>query len=288
MKLSKKDLLELLRMMEEGSTAYKVKKKFDISVERVYQIWREYKQTGNIPELRKTIGRPKKLISEAQITIVKQAYERYRVCASRLVKWIERDYKILISVYTIHNILLSLGLANKKEKIDVRNKKWIRYERRHSLTAVHLDWLYHKDLELWVLPIIDDSSRKILALKETLTPTTDETIDAMKEALKHGEIEQCITDHGTQFIKDESKSSRFADFLETNNIQHILCRIKHPQSNGKSEKFGHLYQVHRSAFKTKEEFVHWYNNVRPHMSLNEQTPEQTYQERKKKGRRYLT
>ena len=282
MKLSKKRLIEVL---EDGSP-YKAAKKNDISVGYVYKLRKIYNKTGNIPEFSRNIGRPENNISQAQITIVNEAYKKYRICASRLSFIIERDYKISIPVYTIHKILLSLGLAKPKEKKDVRKKKWNRYEREHSLTAVHLDWLYHPDLELWVLPIIDDSSRKLLALKETLTPTTDETIDAMKEAMKHGEIEQCITDHGTQFIKDETKRSRFAEFLEANKIQHILCRIKHPQSNGKSEKFGHLYLIHRTAFKKKKDFIHWYNEVRPHMSLDEQTPEQVYQARKKKGRKY--
>lgn len=284
MKLSKKGLMDVL----SEESVYKVSKKHGISLGYAYKLRRIYAKTNEIPKRNNSIGRPKSNPSQAQIIIVNEAYKKYRICASRLFLIIERDYKISIPVYTIHKILLSLGLAKPKEKKDVRKKKWNRYEREHSLTAVHLDWLYHPDLELWVLPIIDDSSRKLLALKETLTPTTDETIDAMKEAMKHGEIEQCITDHGTQFIKDETKRSRFAEFLEANKIQHILCRIKHPQSNGKSEKFGHLYLIHRTAFKTKKEFIHWYNEIRPHMSLDEQTPEQVYQTRKKKGRKYYT
>jgi len=288
MKLTKAKLIETLRRLADGKTVYQARKVASISVRRVYQVKEAFDKTGEIPEIGRDNGRPRKAFEEWEIKTVKKAYEKYRICASRLNLIIQRDYKISIPVYTIHKILLNLGLAKPKEKKDVRKKKWNRYEREHSLTAVHLDWLYHPELELWILPIIDDSSRKLLALKETLTPTTDETIDAMKEAMKHGEIEQCITDHGTQFIKDETKRSRFAEFLEANKIQHILCRIKHPQSNGKSEKFGHLYLVHRTAFKTKEKFIHWYNEIRPHMSLDEQTPEQVYQARKKKGRKYYT
>lgn len=284
MKLLKKYLIEVLK---DGS-AYKAAKKAGISVGYVYRLRKIFNETGNIHELRRNTGRPRNNIPEAHKLIVRKAYETYRVCASRMAYWIERDYKIQMPVYTIHNILLSFGLAKKKEKKDVRKKKWIRYERRHSLTAVHLDWFYHPELELWALPIIDDSSRKLHALKETLTPTTDESINAMMDAMKHGQIEQCITDHGTQFVKGEDDKARFPALLKQHKIKHILCRIKHPQSNGKLEKFGHLYKIHRAAFKTKEEFVHWYNEVKPHMSLDEQTPEEAYQERKKKERAYFT
>lgn len=163
--------------------------------------------------------------------------------------------------------MIKLGFAKPKGKKDKRKKDWIRYERRHSLTAVHLDWYYDNTKEIWALPVIDDASRKMLALVEEKSATTDASIEAMKQALEHGEIKQCITDHGTQFIKDETKRARFSEFLEKNNIKHILCRIKHPQSNGKSEKFNDLYKNHRHAFKTKQEFMQWYDEVRPHRSL---------------------
>lgn len=244
--------------------------------------------TGEIPELGKCAGRPKKPVVEAHIQLVKQTYEKYRVCASRLEKHIEKDFKLHIPHNSIHAIMVELGLAKLKGKKDVRKKKWVRYERRHSLTAIHLDWVYHPELKLYALPVIDDASRKLLALVETTSATTDASIDAIRDALKHGEIKQCITDHGTQFCAGEDEKARFPAFLKQHGIKPILCRIKHPQSNGKSEKFGHLYKVHRNAFQTKEDFMHWYNEVRPHMSLDEQTPEKVYQERKHPNRRYYT
>ena len=162
----------------------------------------------------------------------------------------------------------------------MRKKKWIRYERKHSLTAVHLDWYYDDQTETWVLPVLDDSSRKLLALEEVENATTDVSIDAMKKALKHGEIQQCISDHGTQFIKNITDgSSRFKDYLNSRNVKQILCRIKHPQSNGKIEKWFDIYRLHRNAFKTKEEFLYWYNEIRPHRSLNFaelETPQQAF------------
>ena len=111
-------------------------------------------------------------------------------------------------------------------------------------------------MQLWVFVVIDDASRKLLALVECKSPTTEASIEGMKEAMKHGKIKQCISDHGSQFI-----------------------RIKHPQSNGKVEKFFDLYQNKRSLFKTKEEFIIWYNEVRPHRSLKFEeleTPQQAF------------
>ena len=84
--------------------------------------------------------------------------------------------------------------------------------------------------------VIDDASRKMLALLEVSSATTDWSIEGMIQALKHGKIKQCISDHGAQFIHNLGGKSRFKEFLKEHGIKHILCRIKHPQSNGKVEK----------------------------------------------------
>lgn len=288
MKLNRKSLIELIKLKNNGWTSYQVKKKVGVSVRRIDQIYRKYKETGIIPELGKRIGRHEKTISKRDRTIIKQTYEEYYVCASRLNKLIKKDYNVSIPTYTIHKIMLELGFAKLNGRKDVRKKTWIRYERRHSLTAIHMDWGYDEKEERWFLPVIDDSSRKLLSLIECESPTTDKSIEAVEEALKHGEIQQCITDHGTQFCKGADDKARFPASLEKHGIKHILCRIKHPQSNGKSEKFNHLYKIHRHRYKTKEEFINWYNNIRPHMSLDEITPEEAYQKRKKGGRKYHT
>ncbi|MEK6948846.1 MAG: DDE-type integrase/transposase/recombinase [Nanoarchaeota archaeon] len=191
--------------------------------------------------------------------MVKEAYEKYKVSASTLEKCIERDYGKHIYHNKIHKILLDLGYAKKKNKKDVRKKDWIRYERRHSLTAVHIDWYYYPLTQQWIFAVIDDASRKLLALIECKSPTTEASIEGMIEALKHGKIKQCICDHGSQFVSNIGGDSRFVEFLEKHGIKQILCRIKHPQSNGKVEKFFDLYQNKRILFKTKEEFMEWYN-----------------------------
>ena len=250
---------------------YQARKIADISIRRVNQVWKQYQLIGEIPKIGKNNGRPKKPIEEWEIQMVKQAYEKYRVSASTLEKCIERDYGKHIYPNKIHKILLMLGYAKKKDKKDIRKKDWIRYGRRHSLTAVHIDWFY--DGEQWAFAVIDDASRKILSLVECNSPTTEKSIDGMEEALKHGHIKQCICDHGSQFISNIGGDSKFRDFLEKKGIKQILCRIKHPQSNGKIEKWFDTYRLHRNAFETKEEFLYRYNEVRPHRSLDFETLE---------------
>ena len=284
MKLTRGKLLETIRKKQEGWTTYQARKIADISIRRVNQVWKLYLETEEISEIGKRNGRPSTPVEEWEVQMVKEAYEKYKVSASTLEKCIERDYSKHIYHNKIHKILLDFGYAKKKNKKDVRKKDWIRYVRRHSLTAVHVDWYYYPISQEWVFAVIDDASRKLLALIECKSPTTEASIEGMIEALKQGKIKQCISDHGSQFISNIGGDSRFVEFLETNGIKQILCRIKHPQSNGKIEKFFDLYQNKRSLFKTKEEFIVWYNEIRPHKSLNFEvleTPQQAFERKMK-------
>ena len=197
--------------------------------------------------------------------------------ADTLERVIDRDCKKHIAHNRIHKILIELGFAKPKEKKDIRKKKWIRYERRHSLTAVHIDWHYYQGM--WVFGVEDDASRKLLALLECKNETTDKSIEGMELALKHGRIKQCICDHGSQFVSNLGGDSRFVAYLVEKGIKQILCRIKHPQSNGKIEKWFDCYDRHREAFNSIEGFLHWYNDVRPHRSLDFdalETPSQAF------------
>jgi putative transposase len=279
MKLTRTKLTETIGKKNRGWTTYQARKIAGITIRRVNQVYKQYLLTGQIPEIGKTSGRPPKPIEGWESKTVKEAYDRYKVSASALADIISKVYGKNISNRRVHKILLNLGYAKKKGKIDVRKKNWIRYERRHSLTAVHIDWYYDPISKLWVFAVLDDASRKLLALVECNHATTEQSIYGMKLAMRHGKIKQCICDHGTQFIKQEGMQSSFKDFLEQNDIKQILCRVKHPQSNGKVEKFFHLYKTKRHMFVSKDEFTYWYNEIRPHRSLRFEeleTPHQAF------------
>jgi putative transposase len=280
MKLTKTKLLETLRSLNNGNSKYQARKIASISKQRVYQVWKIYNETNRIPEIGKNTGRPIKIVEDWEVQIVKDTYEKYRVSADTLERIIKRDYDKHFPHNRIHKILLMLGFAEKKDKKDIRKKNWIRYERRHSLTAVHIDWHYCSKTQVWIFAVIDDASRKILALLECEHATLENSITGMLEALKHGKILQCISDHGAQFVTNhENGKSLFTEFLVKHEILQILCRIKHPQSNGKIEKWFNIYDDHRFAFQTKEEFLQWYNETRPHRSLNFaelETPQQAF------------
>ena len=62
-------------------------------------------------------------------------------------------------------------------------------------------------------------------------------------------------------------------------INHIIARVKYPQTNGKIERWFGLHEQKLKLFNSVDEFVHWYNTFKPLMSINLdecETPEQAF------------
>ena len=85
-------------------------------------------------------------------------------------------------------------------------------------------------------------------------------------------MRELIMDHGTEFsgnriLENGKSNSRFRKHLEELGIKPIMARVKHPQTNGKLEKWFDTYRRFRKDFDLLREFIEWYND-RPHGSLD--------------------
>jgi putative transposase len=289
MKLNKKKIEYIVRKRKQEMSTYQISRNMNVSERRVNQILLEYNKTGILPEVGKKIGRPMKVLSEQEKDTITSCFNLYKLSASQLEHFINNKYGLSINHNKIHQVLLEKGFA-KSIGMKIRKKNWIRYERKHSLSAVHMDWAYEPKTDTWIIAVIDDASRMILAYGEFENSTVDNTILVLKEALKYGKIREVITDHGAQFTankldKNGNASSQFAEFCKSNGIKQILCRVKHPQSNGKIERWFGLYRQKRDLFPSLKEFVYWYNHIKPHMSLKYEeleTPAQAFERKFKK------
>ena len=163
MKLTKPKLVETLRALNDGASKCQARKIAGITKQRVYQVWNTYTETGEMPVIGKKMGRPKRPITDEERHLVRESYEHYRLSADALERLIYRDTGKHIPHNHIHNILLEIGYAELGKPGVKRKIKWIRYERRHSLTAAHIDWHQRPNDGPWAFAVIDDASRKMLA-----------------------------------------------------------------------------------------------------------------------------
>lgn len=276
----KKKLLWCLKQFHEKKESQKwLANHLGIKPRRFRQIYAVYKLTLKLPNIGSNVGRPKKPVPTEWRQIIEDQWRKHRLNALTLEKVTQHERKVRIPHNTIHKIMLEKGFAQEQESKKKRRKPWIRYEREHSLSAVHMDWHESKVIPgKQVCVVLDDASRKVLSGGEFGNATAENSVLLLKDALDTCRfmynlgIRECISDHGTQFFADKrDKLGRadhlFENFLKVEGVRQILCGVNHPQTNGKIEKWFDFYEKHRGRYDSLSELLDWYNN-RPHGSLN--------------------
>ena len=161
MKLNKTKVRYILRQNRKRVPTKEIARDVKVSQRRVQQIIKEYKETGQEPVLSEKVGRPRKPFTDNEIEIIREAHARYRFGARMLETVILKQFKICISHYRIHMYLKAAGLAQEDLKKQNR-RKWVRYERKHSMPAGHIDWHEWDGTDVKVCVILDDLSLGIM------------------------------------------------------------------------------------------------------------------------------
>jgi putative transposase len=255
-----------------------------VSRRRVEQLWQAYRLAGVLPALKKA-GRPRNAtISLRDAALILETYDRLKVNALTLERALKHSHGMNLPHNSIHAILKENGRALPQQSKQ-RRRKWVRYEREHSMSLWHMDWKQLSDGSWWIAAM-DDASRLIVGYGVFQEATAEHTIHVLKQAIdKHGCPRELLTDRGSQFYANEGERrekgiSQFETYLAEQGIKHILCRINHPQTNGKLERFYGVYEQKQHQFKSIDEYVRWHNEVKPHLSLNIEaleTPIQAFQ-----------
>lgn len=286
-KLNKKKIKWVIREFEKREIGvYTIAKTQDITPQHVYRVYKKYKNVED-PILLKP-GREVVEITKQEKDLIEKTYKEYYLGAV-IMETILDEKNIHIPHNRIHSILKEKGLA-KDESKKQKQRKWVRYERRHSLSLVHSDWFEYKGWKIMLIE--DDASRFITGYGKFKHATKENAIKVLRRSLKWGNPKQFHTDHGSVYTSNdqEGKKKGESDFekeLKKIGIQLILAKVKHPQSNGKLEKLIHTIKKlweHTGSF---EKAIKLYNYKRPHMSLTTsegklRTPYQAFLDKRRK------
>jgi len=137
---------------------------------------------------------------------------------------------------------------------------------------------------VYLFAVIDWASRRVLAWRLSNTLTTDFCIEAVQEAMnKYGKPEIFNTDQGCQFT-----SLEFTGLLKDNGIQISMDGKGCWRDNvfverlWKSIKYNevylHAYDSVSAAKHGLARYLTFYNQRRPHSSLDRKTPDEFYYE----------
>jgi len=121
---------------------------------------------------------------------------------------------------------VELARHNQKK---LKKRKRCRYERKHSLSLVHADWLDDEGTQM--IAYEDDTSRKILTIGEFTNAITENAICVFKRAediarAYRGKITAVNTDRGTQFYasggeKKKEGVSLLKKYLNARGVKYI-------------------------------------------------------------------
>ena len=270
-KLTNRKVRWVIREMRRGEqSTYRIAKQQGITPRHARRLFRKYQHVQGylLDQIRlEKPGRSKRPIDIDERTVVLGLYEKMPICAVKMEKYHELLGIPRIPHNRIHRILTEEGLSVPLAKKVVR-KKGVRYERRHSNSLWHTDFTETEDGKQ-AMAYIDDASRKVVGYGKFDSATTENALLVLDKAIKkYGKPKQIMTDHGAQFCTDEEKVFRFRESLRERGIEHIMARVKRPQTNGKIERwFGSTDKLYRKFGFDLDKVVECYNNI-PHLSLD--------------------
>ncbi len=231
-------------------------------------------------------GRRAVQIPHEHLTKIAEYRLKYKAGAVTLQKLLEVKEGIHVPHNTINTVLRSAGMIRAIKKRGKR-KKYVRWERKHSLSLWQTDRSVFGNE--WLTVVKDDATRVIVGWGKFPNATSENSVLVLKDAIgKYGKPKSILTGRDAQFYctnkegKAEGKTL-FQEFLEANGIKHALARVNHPQTCGKMEReFG---EIKRRIFQYKDfdnigDAVKWHNEVKPHLSLDTdrcETPIEAFQ-----------
>lgn len=136
---------------------------------------------------------------------------------------------------------------------------------------------------VYLIVVIDWASRRVLAAKLAISLESCHAVDVLREAFaRYGTPEIINTDQGSQFTADEfvqlviHQGCRFSmdgrgAWRDNIFVERLWRTVKY------EEVYLYAYDSVNEARRSIIRYLEWYNNSRPHSSLNKKTPSEAYE-----------
>lgn len=219
--------------------------------------------------------------------LVVEEWKKNKCGARKLHAIMERD-GFSVSRRKIEQVLIMEGFQKAFPKRK-KPRKYKRYEWPIPNYMWHTDWHVIKAERLNgedILVYIDDCSRRIMGYING-AQTTQNSLFALYTAIaEHGVMPFILnSDRGSQFIankfdKNGKANHAFQQALEELGILFVPSKRRHPQTNGKNERFfGILDAEFDERFEDLDHFIRWYNQERASEAVDYMTPNEAYKKR---------
>ncbi len=268
-------------------------KEFDISRPTGYLWLNRYDECRSFTGLNERSRRPKR-----SPTRVSSEYEQRVVELRKAHGWggkkishvLKRDEGIELAERTANRVLKRKGLINPE---DIHRPATGRFEREKPNELWQMDFKGQYPVDegsCYPLSILDDHSRFAVGLYALTRPNLETVQDRLVETFRdYGVPEAMLMDHGTPWWSTSNGHglTRLSVDVIKQGIKLLLSGIRHPQTQGKVERFhrtlaqamahgGKLQNLPQWS-RALDQFRWNYNQVRPHEALQMQVPAEKYE-----------
>lgn len=213
------------------------------------------------------------------------------------------EYGIKVGYTRVHTLMTEMGLESIRTDAKHEYKKQQARQRRNLLkrnfTAQNPNEIWVSDItyfklqsgdKIFLCVIIDLFSRKVVGYKVSQTASTQLVTCAFRRAFSDRGCPRNLlfhSDRGTQYV-----SNAFVKLLSANGVKQSFSATGNPYDNAvaetffatfkKEEAYRRAYTSVRDFIKHVDEYIAFYNELRPHKTLAYQIPvrfEERYYER---------
>ena len=189
---------------------------------------------------------------------------------------------------TVNNILNRYHCISKEESL--KHKPFTRFEKEYCNEMWQTDFKgefkMQNGIYCYPLDIFDDHSRFVIRIKPSES-TSNLVLPVFREAFyEFGMPDSVLSDNGAQFAGFRQGYTQFEKWLMNHDILPIHGRMKHPQTQGKIERFHRTmnqellnHYIPKDIADAERVFADWrncYNNERPHEALGMKCPSEIY------------
>ena len=227
-----------------------------------------------------------RLTSEEERAVLVAARRSPELSCRQLAAWITDHRDFSVSEATVYRLLRREGLIKERQlQLPAAKEYYRKTTGPHPMWATDasyfkvVGWGYY-----YLVTVMDDYSRFILAHKLQRDMTADSLIEGVQEAVdRTGMTEvpvadraQLLSDNGSGYI-----SRAFGDYLRLVGVRHIQAAPFHPQTNGKLERYHQTvkrdvnqlpYEMPSHLEAALAAFVSYDNYRRYHKALGNITP----------------
>lgn len=284
----------VLAVISDGLSISQVASKVGVSRQTLHSWLARYEADGLdglVDRSHRPISCPHQMCAEVEAAVLELRRSRPYWGPRRLVFELgKRGVEPVPSESAVYRALVRAQMIDPHLR-DRRSRKWKRWERGAPMELWQMDVVGGVPLadgtSAKVLTGIDDHSRMCVCATVMARERTRAVCGGLRRALvSYGAPGQILTDNGKVFtgrFNHPPVEVLFDAICRENGIDHILTQPRSPTTTGKIERFHRTVRLEflsgcssfanvKAAQQAFDEWVEYYNSLRPHQALQMATP----------------